>query len=84
MRPVKFAKPEQYADHFFDIAESLGVKFTQSGNIHTNGGKNISKGKVAAIYRRYGDECHVCPSCEFKSDSIGLKHFRMIAEKALG
>ena len=84
MKPVKFAKPEHYADHFFKTAEGLGVEFTQSGNIITTGGKNISKGKVAAIYRRYGDECHVCPTCEFKNDSVGLKHFRMIAEKALG
>ncbi|UZP68850.1 hypothetical protein N1030_07715 [Desulfovibrio mangrovi] len=60
------------------------MEFTPSGNVVTGGGKNISHGKAAMLYRRYGETCVKCPSSEFRHDSKGLKQFRMIAEKTLG
>ncbi len=77
-------KPEEFAVRFFEVAQSMGLELSPAGNVVTSGGKNISQGKAATLYRRYGDACAKCPSSEFKCDSKGLKQFRMIAEKALG
>lgn len=77
-------KPEEFAVRFFEVAKSMGLEFTSAGNVVTGKGKNISHGKAATIYRRYGEKCAQCPSGEFKNDPNGLKQFRMIAEKTLG
>lgn len=77
-------KPEEFAARFFETAKSMGIEMTPAGNVVTRGGKNISHGKAALLYRRYGDACAKCPSKEFRHDSKGLTQFRMIAEKALG
>lgn len=77
-------KPDEFAARFFEVAKSMDLEFTPAGNVVTSGGKNISNGKAAMLYRRYGDACAKCPSKEFWQDSKGLKQFRMIAEKALG
>ncbi len=48
------------------------------------GGKNISPGKAAAIYKRYGDTTAKVPSSEFRNEPHSLKLFRSIAAKTLG
>ncbi len=77
-------KPEEFAARFLEVAQGMGLTFSDAGNVVVDGGKNISHGKAATLFRRYGDACVRCPVSEFRRDPKGLKQFRMIAEKTLG
>lgn len=76
-------KPEEFAQRFFDTAAEMGCVVTEKGNIVCNGGKNLSKGKVARMWQRYGEDCISDAKKDFKSDAHGLKQFRQIAERTM-
>ena len=77
-------KPEEFAHKFMQTANTMGCTVTPSGNVVCPGGKNISPGKAAAIYKRYGDTTAKVPSAEFRNEPHSLKLFRSIAAKTLG
>jgi hypothetical protein len=76
-------KPEEFAKRFFDTAAEMGCNLTDRGNIQCKGGKNLSQGKVARLWQRYGEECVRCAKADFPHDTNGLKQFRQIAERTL-
>ncbi|MFV0421116.1 hypothetical protein [Oleidesulfovibrio sp.] len=76
-------KPEEFAQRFFDTAAEMGCSLTEKGNIICKGGKNLSRGKVARMWQRYGELCMSDAKKEFKNDTHGLKQFRQIAERTL-
>lgn len=49
-------KPEEFAKRFFDTAAEMGCNLTDRGNIQCKGGKNLSQGKVARLWQRYGED----------------------------
>ncbi|MEG6504525.1 hypothetical protein [Nitratidesulfovibrio sp. 1201_IL3209] len=77
-------KPEEFAHKFMQTATAMGCTMSPSGNVVCPGGKNISAGKAAAVYKRYGDGVAKVPSVEFRNEPHSLKLFRSIAAKALG
>ncbi|MGJ3521635.1 hypothetical protein ACR4XJ_01225 [Nitratidesulfovibrio sp. D1] len=77
-------KPEEFAHKFMQTATAMGCAMSPSGNVVCPGGKNISAGKAAAAYKRYGDGVAKVPSAEFRNEPHSLKLFRSIAAKALG
>ncbi len=77
-------KPEEFAHKFMQTATAMGCTLSPSGNVVCPGGKNISAGKAAAVYKRHGEGAAKVPSAEFRNEPHSLKLFRSIAAKALG
>ncbi len=77
-------KPEEFAHKFMQTAAAMGCTMSPAGNVVCPGGKNISAGKAAAVYKRHGADTAKAPSAEFRNEPHSLKLFRSIAAKALG